>query len=438
MSKAANPHAPSGFDPVDPKWAVDAAKYPPDKESGWTYVLEKDGWNHAHDSIRAEVQGFKVGTPTRSRSRGLAEALEAAKARHASLEQWEVGCVAKWWAAHLAHLKVPCLPRCVPSPCPAALLPPCIPSRPAPSVRLLTPSPHLARTRRPKPGAHPAHHGNEDSKFNPYLGTRAKLPEKVGEPVWHLFGTRLAPVWHPCPQHGLEADHKVIEQCFAKLQAGVPILVVIMLSETHSCLPTWHPCSPFAADRLIGRKHQSALPGIVDGLSAEQEEGKRTVEPLLEAWHEYSDALLPHLREEEAVGIPLMRAYFTQDEINKLVGEILGSKTAPREEMGAFIHHLGHDRFEPRPLPVPCSLTAAFGRFRNEFMPQQSSPVLPTAQLRMHQFPMHSLFFRSQGIPFFVWWVGGFKAKAEYYATEVVSQLEALKSGVEPHVSKDY
>ena len=138
------------------------------------------------------------------------------------------------------------------------------------------------------------------------------------------------------------------------------------------------------SDHVVLVDHMKMIDKLVDALSV-------TGTPLGElssAWDDYMNMMKPHLLEEEYYGIPLMRAYFKQTEIGKVVQEIVGSKTAPREEMGAFIYFLGERKF------------------RDEFMKQE-------------------------GIPFFVWWLE-FKSKFEYYKIEVMPQLEALKTGVPP------
>jgi hemerythrin-like domain-containing protein len=107
----------SAFDPA--KFGVDLETYPPDKEAGWTYPAEKDGWYHAHDSIRMELDAF-------------AEALATVVARNgagAAPEAWEIRAMQKWWKSHSAHVH--------------------------------------------------SHHSNEDDLFNPYLRTRFNYPEKL-------------------------------------------------------------------------------------------------------------------------------------------------------------------------------------------------------------------------------------------------------------------
>ena len=76
----------------------------------------KDGWMHAHNSLRDEM-------------RNLVEALEVTHGRRASLEEWEVKCIKRAWAAHEVHVH--------------------------------------------------SHHNNEDAIMVPYLETRFKYPDKV-------------------------------------------------------------------------------------------------------------------------------------------------------------------------------------------------------------------------------------------------------------------
>ena len=128
------------------------------------------------------------------------------------------------------------------------------------------------------------------------------------------------------------------------------------------------------------------LASLVDGLSTEDAEG---LDKLAKAWDEYGTMLKPHLLEEEAFVLPLMRAYFTHEEMGKLVEVILTDPEAPPEEIGAFIHFMGEEKFR-------------------------------------------SVFMKQEGIPCFVWWVGGFSSKLTLYRTEIVPQVDALKSGTPP------
>lgn len=83
-----------------------------------------------------------------------------------------------------------------------------------------------------------------------------------------------------------------------------------------------------------------------------------------------------------------MRRYFERAEYGKLIETIMSNPEAPIEELGSFIYWQGADTFYKK------------------FMPQE-------------------------GIPFFVWWVGGMKSKHQYYVNEIMSQTAALKAGDE-------
>lgn len=104
------------------------------------------------------------------------------------------------------------------------------------------------------------------------------------------------------------------------------------------------------------------------------------------AWTEYESKVLPHFVEEEAVTLPLTRAYFTHHEMSPITRKLMESST--EEEVGAMIHFMKEDRF------------------RSEFMTQE-------------------------GIPFFVWHAA-FKGRVEKYRKNMVSHVDALVSGVEP------
>ena len=53
----------------------------------------------------------------------------------------------------------------------------------------------------------------------------------------------------------------------------------------------------------------------------------------------YEQSMLPHLEEEEKIMVPIMRAFFTQQEIGKQVAAIM-QKLKPIET-GAFVHSNG-------------------------------------------------------------------------------------------------
>jgi len=107
---------------------------------------------------------------------------------------------------------------------------------------------------------------------------------------------------------------------------------------------------------------------------------------LRSAWSKYQSMLLPHLREEEMVGLPLSRAYFTPSEVNEQVMKILANE--PPVGGGSFIHGLGGK--------------AAM----QEFMAQE-------------------------GIPFFVWYIQ-FSGQYQVYKDTMLVHMEALLSGTPP------
>ena len=116
------------------------------------------------------------------------------------------------------------------------------------------------------------------------------------------------------------------------------------------------------------------------------EERSASIAPLLEEWKEYATTVREHLREEEDIGLVLLRAYYTPEEEGKVVEQIIKRETPLM--MGGIIYHMGKEQ---------C---------RKEFMPDH-------------------------GIPFFVWWLS-FSGALKLYETRVVPLMEALKSGVEP------
>lgn len=99
----------------------------------------------------------------------------------------------------------------------------------------------------------------------------------------------------------------------------------------------------------------------------------------------YKNALLPHLREEEQISLPLMMAYFEPKEIEARVREIM--KSAPRVETGSFIYYMSEEAF------------------RNKFMKQER-------------------------IPSFLWYLI-FKPRYNYFIRNMMDFINALKSGEE-------
>lgn len=111
-----------------------------------------------------------------------------------------------------------------------------------------------------------------------------------------------------------------------------------------------------------------------------------TVDAALSEWTQYQKYMLPHLQEEEEIGLPLFRAYFTPKEATAIVMEIL--KHSPKLELGAIIYFCG------------------VKNFRQDFMVQEN-------------------------IPFFVWYID-FQFKYNLFKDTFVKNLEAVKGGEAP------
>jgi len=111
-----------------------------------------------------------------------------------------------------------------------------------------------------------------------------------------------------------------------------------------------------------------------------------TLDGLRKLWLHYESIILPHLHEEEQVGLPLARAYFTPAEIDKLVAKIL--KNSDPISLGSFVHVLGHKKDA------------------KDFM-------------------------RENGIPGFVWHIPGkgFKALRTLYRVKMQSHIDSLLAG---------
>jgi len=110
-----------------------------------------------------------------------------------------------------------------------------------------------------------------------------------------------------------------------------------------------------------------------------------TLERLQPLWEHYEKFMHPHLFEEEQVGLPLARAYFTHAEIEKCTAIFL--KTGDPVSLGAFVHVLGHKRDAQQ-------------------------------------------FMSENGIPSFVWHIpGGFKALRTIYRVKMQSHIDSLLAG---------
>lgn len=157
--------------------------------------------------------------------------------------------------------------------------------------------------------------------------------------------------------------------------------------------------APKVAERVVYPKKLTAdHDGIVEAMEDIKkqindlkagDEVSTTMPALLNKWTSYRKELEEHLMEEEEMGLPLVRAYFTPKEYGKMTQEIIANEG--KLEMGSFVYHMGAHRM------------------RGEFMKQE-------------------------GIPFFVWYLV-FRGGLKLYEKQVMVHAEALKSGMEP-VSK--
>lgn len=111
-----------------------------------------------------------------------------------------------------------------------------------------------------------------------------------------------------------------------------------------------------------------------------------TLAELRALWTRYEELMLPHLFEEEMVGLPLARAYFTPAEIEKVTAQFL--KNGDPVALGSFVHVLGHKKDT-------------------------------------------QVFMRENAIPGFVWHVPGkgFKALRTLYRTKMQVHIDSLLAG---------
>lgn len=123
----------------------------------------------------------------------------------------------------------------------------------------------------------------------------------------------------------------------------------------------------------------------IGGMVSNLKEGA-TLDELLKNLVEYETLMKPHLLEEEVECLPMMRAYFTPEEIGPKIGEII--RHGPKIEIGSFIAAMGVEEF------------------RNEFMPQE-------------------------GIPFFVWYID-FKGRHKLFLKRFANPVKAVKNNQEP------
>jgi hemerythrin-like domain-containing protein len=229
------------------------SEFPPDKESTWPYAKEDDGWMHAHNSIRAEMDL-------------LIAAIDSIREKPLSAAQ--ISYIQQAWQCHYEHVH--------------------------------------------------AHHSNEDDLLVPFLSTRFVYPV----------------------QH--ENDHTAL---VAKLEA------------LHA---------------MVANLSSSSLsPG-------DRETGGTTCESLVRALKEYQAMMLPHLAAEEEDSLPLMRAFFTPDEIKPVIQKIAG----PPIEVGSFIACMGVETFRTKFMvqeDIPDVLWAAI--FQNPYRYYQENFATPLEKL---------------------------------------------------------
>jgi hypothetical protein len=110
------------------------------------------------------------------------------------------------------------------------------------------------------------------------------------------------------------------------------------------------------------------------------------INEILDIWEIYQSFMISHLREEELIGLPLVRAYFTPLEVFECTNQFI-KKGDPRS-LGSFIHCLGSKK--------------------NTFE-----------------------FMKNHQIPSFVWYIprNGFKALRSIYREKMVSKLDSIIAG---------
>jgi hypothetical protein len=111
--------------------------------------------------------------------------------------------------------------------------------------------------------------------------------------------------------------------------------------------------------------------------------------PIGALWARYASIMEPHLREEEAVALPLCRAYFTPAEVGVKVQQIIAK--SPPASLGSFFWH----------MPGGGGKGAAMK------------------------------FMKQEGIPFFVWYLQ-FAGFCREYKRAMADHVAALMTGAPP------
>jgi hypothetical protein len=126
---------------------------------------------------------------------------------------------------------------------------------------------------------------------------------------------------------------------------------------------------------------QDKVQTAIDGLNTE----KSTLIAVQDALSTYEETMLKHFEVEETTAVPLMRAFFSPEEVSDVQRKIL--EQAPENAMGALIYAMSPDG----------------AKFRSDFM-------------------------KERNIPAFVWFLA-FKGRLAHYKKDVVAKVEAIESG---------
>ena len=149
---------------------------------------------------------------------------------------------------------------------------------------------------------------------------------------------------------------------------------------------------PFMKQRV---KYPDKLEADHPKIEAQCQKVKQAIEKLTEGdsldeltveWKKYGDMIGPHMDEEEATALLLLRAYFKPEDLKPVIEYIM--QNGPKIEMGSCIYFMGVEIF------------------RKEFMVQEK-------------------------IPPFVWYID-FQFRLAEFKRRVIKNVEALKLGEEP------
>lgn len=124
-------------------------------------------------------------------------------------------------------------------------------------------------------------------------------------------------------------------------------------------------------------KVKQAIEGLKEG---------DTLDEIIVEWGKYGDMICPHMDEEEATALLLLRAYFKPEDLKPVIEYII--KFGPKIEMGSCIYFMGIEKF------------------RQEFMIQEK-------------------------VPFFVWHID-FQFRLAEFKDRVIKHIDALKCGERP------